>query len=555
MKSDLKINKIIDMKLIAILILSFIGITIINTSILFLFGATINQSLLIFDLLFSIIIVYLIFGKQYNKKNFFINAALMIFLFFILTYFSMIFYDVSWDGNTYHKQLIGLLKNGLNPVYNNGIGDIWTQHYANASEIWSAVLYSFFGNIESGKVLHLLLAFCLCVFVYKFLTEKKIKRCTAILFSVALSFNPLLFNQFHSYYIDSIVASSLYLVIFALLKMIDERGNRKNKDTYFILILSIIICCNTKFTALLICGMFSVLFGGYVIIYEILKKNYKIAKKLIILFVSIFAFSILIVGSSSYVKNYFKYGHPFYPLKGEGAIDIESNNEPILFKNYNHFEKFLYATFSKTNTWYDEAPKLKIPFTVWKSEMNSIRYPDIRIGGLGVWYSGLLVLSLPIIIYGFYTLIKKKSKWSIVMGLACFGIIAPIPFLPIVWQARYYPQIYLIPFIAMLYLMFSKTKINKIIVNILIILAIGNSAFLLPQVGERLQYSIIINNELVKLSELSLTNKVYISKNNAAFYGAYYNYLDKGIKYEYVNKKIKNGVPIYPGALYKVEKD
>ena len=57
--------------------------------------------------------------------------------------------------------MIGLMKNGMNPLYNEVSGDIWSRHYANGSEIWGAVLYAFFDNIEVGKVINLLLAFTL----------------------------------------------------------------------------------------------------------------------------------------------------------------------------------------------------------------------------------------------------------------------------------------------------------------------------------------------------------------------------------------------------------
>ena len=61
-----------------------------------------------------------------------------------------------------------------------------------------------------------------------------------------------------------------------------------------------------------------------------------------------------------------------------------------------------------------------------------------------------------------------------------------------------------------------------------------------------------INENLVYLSELSQTKKIVLGPDNYTFYGTYYNYMDKNIKYEYTSEVLENATPIYFGALYKV---
>ena len=530
--------------------------TVISTaSIFFLIGGSINNHMFIFDYLLSILIMYGIYNKKEDNKIFIKNTIVATIIFFTLCSISLIFYDVSWDGNVYHKQMIGLMKNGMNPVYNKISGDIWTRHYANAAEIWGAVLYAFFNNIEAGKVINLLLSFSLYVFSFKYVYKKTNRKVISNLFSVALAFNPILINQFHSYYIDGIVGASMFLVILGLLNVIDGKQNFGDKENYVVLATSIVICINSKFTALLLCIMFVCLLGGYTTIYNFIKKNFEFMWKYILYIFIVFVFGVFVGGSSTYVKNYVNNGHPFYPLMGEGAVDIETGNEPESFKNMNHVEKWLYATFSETYTWYDENPKLKIPFSVSKSEMNSLNYPDIRIGGLGVWFSGMLLISIVVIVISMIVLFIKKSEYFWIAGLLLAGIIIPIPVLPVVWQARYYPEIYLLPFIAMIFLMIPKKKIFRVLSYVLVLMAIGNSMFLIPQVWDKLRYSIEVNRTLVYLAEESQTKKVIMSQDNYTFYGAYYNYLDKNIKYEYENKRMENGIPIYHGSLYRIEEE
>lgn len=545
-------QKQVKWNLIVTILLVFIATTISISSVVFIVGGCMNPWILPLSFLTATVIVYGLMKKKYDNKTFLINTGISLILFLVLTSLATAFYDSSWDGNVYHKQMIGLMKNGMNPLYNVTSGDIWSQHYANGTEIWAAAIYSSFGNIEAGKVIHFLLAFILYVYLYRYLKEKTKKKLIPCLFSLALAFNPIMINQFTTYYIDGVVANSLFLVLLSIIKIIDNGYHFKSKDTYLIFASSAIICVNAKFTALLICGMFVGLFGLFIMIQNIMQKNYQYLRRVILFVIVTFIFSVGVVGSSSYVKNYLQNGNPFYPLMGEGAVDIETGNEPDLFKKFNHVEKFLYATFSKTYTWYNKDPELKVPFTVSASELDSIQYPDIRIGGLGVWYSGMLILSIPVILVGLVDLIRRRSKWAIVILIALFGILAPIPILPVVWQARYYPQIYLIPFIAMLMLMFYKKKIAKIYNYLLILSAIGNSLFLLPQAVNKWENSIYINRSLVDIAEKSLTEKVVISQDNYTFYGAYYNYLDKGIHYEYSKEILEDGIPMYYGARYQI---
>ena len=548
-------NDKLNLSFISTFYLLLIFVVISTSSIVFLVGGSINNCLFIFDFLITVIITYLLYIEKMGKKEYVKNVIAATIIFFLLCFISLIFYDFSWDGNVYHKQMIGLMKNGMNPLYNEISGDIWSRHYANGSEIWGAVLYSFFNNIEVGKVINLLLSFSLYVFSFKYIYSKTNKKIISNLFAFGLAFNPILINQFHSYYIDGVVGATLFLVIISLLNIVEGKQSFENKENYIVLASSIVVCINSKFTALLLCMMFVGLLGGYTVIYNFIKKNFKFMWKYIMYICIVFAFGGLVVGSSTYVKNFITHRHPFYPLMGNGAVDIETGNEPESFKNMSHIQKWLYATFSETYTWYDKNPKLKIPFSVSSSEINSLSYPDIRIGGLGVWFSGMLIISTIVLIVSMIVLLIKKSKYFWIVGLLILGIVVPIPILPVVWQARYYPEIYLLPFISIVLLASSKNKIYKFLSYVIVLIAVGNSLFLIPQVWDKLCNSIKVNKDLIYLSEQSQTKKIIMSQDNYTFYGAYYNYIDKNIDYEYEDERMENGIPVYYGSLYRFEEE
>lgn len=548
----MKFFKSINCRFILLHFLILLACVLSITSVIFIIGGRITNNLFFFEYCSSLLILYFLFKNKMSKKTFILNFIISSIIFYILCHISLLFYDFSWDGNVYHKQMIGLMKNGMNPLYNVNSGDIWTQHYANGSEIWGAVLYSSFGDIEIGKCLNLILALCLCIYSYFTIFKISKSKLFSILFSICLSFNPVLINQFHSYYIDGIVADSLFIFILSLINFILDDFSISDKYTVIVFVTSSIVLINSKFTALLFWGLFGLVLGGYILLKNIRNKRVNEIKNFIIIGLCTGLFSVLIVGSSTYLKNTIQHHNPFYPLMGADSVDIETGNEPGLFKKYNHFEKWLYGTFSETYTWYDTDPKLKIPFSVSSSELYSIKFPDIRIGGLGVWYSGLLCLSVPAILIGFFYNLRNRKILNVVSLLLLFAILVPIPVLPVVWQARYYPEIYLIPFIAAIYCCCFKGNVFKYYGYLIICAALINSLFMVPQAKEKLIDSRTINNQLVELAEKSLTEKVLISQDNYTFYGSYYNYLDKGIRYEYSKERLDDGIPFYYGAMYKI---
>ena len=451
------IFKKLDIKFIVTNIITFVAMVILLSSVGFLIGVTINYLTIPFAALLSGLVTSRIFKENKNKL---LNVFASYIVVGITVIISLMFYDLTWDGNVYHKQLIGLLKNGVNPMYNKLSGDIWAQHYANGTEVFAGGMYAFTNNIEAGKCINLLLALGVMYFAYDLIKDLKFNKVFKVLFSFALAFNPLILNQFCSYYIDGVVANSNFLVIISLLLFIKNDYKFDNKIS-LLFITSSIIAVNAKFTSLLIWGLYFGVLGLFIFINRIKNKEYKDLGKYIIVGFTSVILSVVVCGSSTYIKNFADHGHPFYPLMGEGAVDIESDNEPRSFKNYSHSKKWLYATFSRTYTWYDINPQLKVPFSVHKSEMESIYYPDIRIGGLGIWYSGILCLSLLGLLISMPILFVKNKKYFMIILALIIATFGPIPKLPIVWQARYYPELYLVGFIAVISLVLANKKLCK----------------------------------------------------------------------------------------------
>lgn len=98
----------------AVFLLIWITGIVAITAVLFLFGISITVCNVLFPLIGSCI---WIFNIEENKKdccNIIITAILFAIFFALISGMS---YDKTWDGAAYHKQAVGLLKEGWNPVY------------------------------------------------------------------------------------------------------------------------------------------------------------------------------------------------------------------------------------------------------------------------------------------------------------------------------------------------------------------------------------------------------------------------------------------------------
>lgn len=549
--------KVVDFDIITTFLLSFIFLSVSATSVLFIVGIGVSAIYLPMYLLLSTFITFIFFYKESSKeklKKIIINIFISIILLFITILVASAFYDTTWDGNTYHKEMIGLMKNGMNPLYNVDSGDIWSQHYARAVETFASVIYAFTNNIETGKALNFLLIILLFVQLYKYLRKKNVNIILSVIFSFVVAVNPISLIQSTSYYVDGIFANTLFFIILMLLKLTNE--DEDNKLYLYWLVVLTVVCINIKFTSLLICTMFIGAFIIYWLYVSIREKKFGVTlKKWFIYFACIYIFGVIFVGSSVYVKNFIKYGHPFYPLLGEETnVDIVTDNEPVGLTEYNHFEKFIYTLFSKTYTWYDKKPELKIPFTIYDSEFESMQYVDTRVGGFGPLYSGMLVVSIPVILFYIIRNMQKKRRMNILLILILLCIIIPIPILPVIWQLRYYPQFYLLPLIALYLLLINKKNIFKTTYFIVLslILAVNISLFV-PIMYNKFKESVHINRQLIYLYEQSLNNDLVISIEDCPNAGARYNLQDKNIQYKFLSYKMEDGKPMYYRFFYRIE--
>ncbi|MBP3285100.1 MAG: hypothetical protein J6M02_06330 [Clostridia bacterium] len=543
----------------AFFLLLFITVNLILVSVVFLFGGRIKSFYLLIEFLLTVGL-YSFLLKKDSIGNKILGVGLGVLIFAVGIFACLNVYDFAHDSNWYHKAAIGAMKNGWNPIYQNfegfadsanlGIKDLryastWTQHYPKASWIFGASVYSLTGNIETAKVMNLLMLYIVFSYLFFYLSDYRLKGYQAFVLSLLAVLNPLTLPQMFTLYTDNLLLSSLFLIIAVLFTIADNAFNIPKNFQYASLFCAVVICVNVKFTGLAYAGVFCLLFYGILLWNSY--RQYKIKETFIkaTMFLAItFGVGVLIVGSSCYVKNLVFHKSPFYPLAGENAVDIMTGNQPDRFAEMSAPQKVFVSLFSKTSNIYGaHFPELKIPFSIEEKEiLMANKGFDIRIGGFGPLFSGIFCISLLVSGIGMYKLFGKSKKWFyIVTGVIGISILLLLC-IKESWWARYSPYLYLLPMFALIMLFIgwneSRKKGMKVLLGLmsmaLVALLVVNSSFFAQYIVTCAKETVSTKYMLSVLSETTEKQPAKVSLSYPSYFGAEFNLKDYGIQYHLV---------------------
>ncbi len=563
----MKKNIIKTIGMSAIFLFMFIIIIQLYTNILFLINISITKWHLPIEFGITILIfggIYFLLAKKKNEsiKKVIIQIIASICigaLVFTIAVFGVgKIYDVTADGNTYHKLGVGSMKNGWNPLYEsskdftqedgnaltvseNNINYLWADHYAIGTETIGANIYAFTNNIESGKAFTLVMMFIGFGIVLEYLAiqrewiSKKFGIIKALVISILLVVNPITVVQIGTYYVDAALSISLFLIITELIAI-----NTKKDDlfeNYLILAMAIGMCSNAKFTGLGYAGVFCAAFYIYGVIKN--RKDKKYIVRNTIFYIITVIITVCVLGGTSYLKNIIKNGHPFYPLYGEGHVDNMVNQEiPKSLAEKPNIVQFFISIFSKgenVSPAYSDVlnePDLKVPFTIAEGEIENYSIPDIRVGGFGPLYSGIFIITIGIIVAICIDYIRNKKynsliTYGIVIGVSAILLIA----LDGSYWARYIPYVYLISIMNLAYLLEKNGKVSNIIGIIFALIMFVNSGLILyTSAKSYIGNSRYVKNNLIQFEEYSKDmESVPIKLNLDAYQGVQYNLDDLGI--------------------------
>ena len=176
-------------------------------------------------------------------------------------------YDFSFDGNTYHKSTVGMLRYGWNPIYqsfgsaalrNKIIPEydwpVWYDHYPKASWIIGAAFYAISGNIETGKCFNnILIISAALLIVSELLKRSRMGMPKCIVIGLIAVLNPITIAQSQSYYNDGAMQMLIFITMVALIEWTFDRKCRYGKTLIFC---TINLALNIKFSGIIFMGIY-----------------------------------------------------------------------------------------------------------------------------------------------------------------------------------------------------------------------------------------------------------------------------------------------------------
>ncbi len=538
---------------IALFLLLFITGIVATTAIFLLVGIPVSTMNILFPLVSVTLYIYY---KQQSVKRTATILLISLSIFIICVLLSGAVFDTTWDGAAYHKQAVGLLKEGWNPIYQSSADFnrlsqsvrypadnplLWAEVYPKATWYFAASIYYITDNIETGKAYTLLFMFiAFAMFFDYFKQHKSFKSWQALLIAILVACNPISLSQLQSYYLDGLVAYVLLGLILLCVALYDNSWNRYKSELYAIVFCLIIFGCNTKFSVVLFTGTSCIIFFISVL-WRKEQKWHKLKRFSFFVLSTVFAF--MVVGASPYFTNLHRYGSPFHGFNGLFSHDFILREFGI--DGLNNAQRFFVSLFAKFShgefSTLDQA--LKIPFTFSRDELFYYNLVDPRVGGFGVFFSGVLVISLPMFVYYLVKAIKAGHRGFIFFTCLMTINIIEMMFLPGTYQVRYIPQLYLIPIAALAACFYTVNKIdmlhkyrltNRIAAVLISVFMTLNVIPYAKVILTRINNSVHTQAALTGLKESSKEKKAIIAFYMYDFTGMHYNLKDYEVSYDFI---------------------
>lgn len=516
---------------------------------------------------FALAIVLIGSVLQPHWKELLIIAMASIVIITICDFISSLFFDFSYDGNGYHKAAIGSLREGWNP-FASSINDFpgytqlfltatpWPDHYAQGLWRLSACIYDLTGNIEAAKSPTLIAAISSALVGAAYTRvgqspEKKLHTWQSLILFLVIALNPIVAAQFATFYCDAYLMMELFSLIIGLVFLSCDNSTYMRRLAYILIACAFTNCVSTKFTGILYASAFGFSFFVLYVWKAHAKQNGFTPKRIgriFLFFILIFVVSVVAVNYTPYVTNTLNHGNPFYPLMGDGTIDIMTAHTPIGYDSMPPAGRLLASVLSEVGNGSianGQSSALKIPFVIHKEELAYLAIPDARTSGFGIIYGGIFIISLGLYIP--MTIVSMKRLRALfqielayliptILLLVCLGES---------WWARYSGYMYFGNILLLVFLFFWTENVTKSPQKQIVrIVSAGFAALLLCNAGLTLGANTLANSIRTATLKTTLHEIIDISRSEEAVllyaksmdsenrYGYLYALRDQGLDFE-----------------------
>lgn len=538
-------------------ILNMILFTVAASTVIFIFGGSISKINICLGVVCSIIFCFFT-TKKSVKETVLISVTSILVLILIISICSNT-YEWTVDGNTYRKSMTGLLKLGWNPLsetfytaaepygFLDSCTQTWYDAYPKATEIFAASVYSLTENIESGKCATLLAmigAFSICTSY--FIGTGKLKRWQSVLCALICVWNPVNLAQCFTFYNDALLGILLLLCVAAMLNLTFFEHKKAYMWDYWLIFLTINLGLNSKFSALIFFAILCVSFFSYWIVEKCKNEGWKKSKKKIFERFYVFAISVLsallFMGSTSYVTNTIRYHNPVYTMIGKGSTEIITSMAPKAMQGMSHIQRFFVSLFAPVqNNTALEVIDLKMPFNFTSDNFFEAGLVDVRLSGWGVLFSGILILSLMILVKTLYDRRKRNPKLLVIAAILAVVFVILTVCVPGLFWARYFTLMFWIPLSALVltFIELNEGRSNGFACGVLVALMLLNTVPNIAYISDRFEEFEQIESDFDLLQMYDQKQSIVIDFREhewEKYPGAFFNIIDQKIEYQY--KKI-----------------
>lgn len=355
---------------------------------------------------FLLALLWFFLFRRLSRQESLLLGTLVLCSICLAAWFSVFFYDMSFDGRWYHTDaILGLLR-GVNPIYQqfSAPNVIFANHYPKATWYFAALVIHTFHNFQLGKIYNPLLIFASAAYAAHFFRQLGLSGGYAKLLVAATALNPIAASQLTTYYIDGAMGSLMSLAVMIIVNLI-LHGAALDR-LLFVLVASLAI--SIKFTggAYVAVGILVLFVAPHLSPFrKALDRRHVLFADIGMAAAALFL-GVMVMGYDPYITNARQGLHPLYPMMGPNKIDLIGGQLPAELKGRNPAQKFLISFFSETRGFHKTTlmdipvsqENLKIPFTVHRHELIALGLVDLRFAGWGIFFSGITVTSLVLFI-------------------------------------------------------------------------------------------------------------------------------------------------------------
>lgn len=436
---------------------------------------------------FLLYIVANILFESIRRQKLHITADLIVFIAVSLVLYSAAhiiftnFYDTSYDGQSYHLSGIIALMEGWNPIRDGGLpitlleGEAYVQGYPKLLWEFYASLALFGGSLGFALILNIAIGLIgFCCFYYFLANNFKISYLWILIISLLSTLQIYFLQQSTTFMADG-TSYELGLAAASILATIlfKSQSSRRLEILFFALL---ILLLGSKFSNAYLC----LLLGAIYLIHLYRTRTLKLRSTW--LFIGLTSLVALTLLWTPFVTNFFRYNSPVYPMNlPSQSANLKYDNIPPNIKESNGLSLLFYGVFSQAQPPSagdvkspENIAQLKVPFSFTASELASVGNFQGRVGSAGVLFSGVVALSVILLIYCIVKAQDERSKKIVKYTLFMIGLILFLSLLnPIPNKIRYAPFLTLLPIVTLVssLLLLKKDRIIKVL-QILVITTI-----------------------------------------------------------------------------------